>query len=32
MTTLRDMDLQEVIREYADHTGHYCHEGERDLS
>lgn len=28
MTTLRDMDLQEVICEYADHTGHYCHEGE----
>lgn len=28
MTTLRDMDLQEVIREYADHTGHYCYEGE----
>ena len=29
--SLAEMDLQEVIREYADHTGHYCHEGERGV-
>lgn len=29
--SLAEMDLQEVIEQYADHTGHYNYEGERGV-
>lgn len=29
--SLAEMDLQEVIGQYADHTGHYNYEGERGV-